>query len=65
MCDCEFTPDPNDPDEDGTPGNEPWHYRRQCPACGQWWWALHCPHDGAQNPCPHCGVTPITATLLP
>jgi hypothetical protein len=51
-CDCEFTPDPDEPDEESV------HYRRTCPACGEKWWGLHCPHDGYQNPCPHCGVIP-------
>lgn len=55
-CDCEFTPDPDDPEE-STPETA-WHYRRTCPSCGVTWWALHCPHDGIQNPCPECGVTP-------
>lgn len=51
MCDCEFTPDPNDPDDD-------WHFLRTCRSCGGSWFALHCPHDGHQRPCPNCGVRP-------
>lgn len=52
-CECEFTPDPNDPDDD-------WHFLRRCLHCGETWWGLHCPHDGYQNPCPKCGVRPTT-----
>jgi hypothetical protein len=51
VCDCEFDTDPGDPEDD-------WHFHRTCPNCGEKWWALHCPHDGAQNPCPHCKVRP-------
>jgi hypothetical protein len=58
VCDCECDADPNDPDEDGTEGNEPWHYLRSCGACGHQWYGLHCPHDGYQNPCPECGTRP-------
>lgn len=57
VCDCKFTPDPNDPDDE-------WHYRRTCPNCGfDDWWTLHCEHDGYQNRCPECRVrpTPIAA----
>jgi hypothetical protein len=50
-CDCEFDPDPTDPDDD-------WHYRRTCQFCGRHWYGLHCPHDLIQNPCAHCGETP-------
>jgi hypothetical protein len=50
MCDCEFDDDPEDPDS--------FHFRRTCIRCGHRWWGLHCPHDGSQNPCPSCGVTP-------
>lgn len=52
MCNCEFDPDPAEPDEPS------WHFLRTCPSCGKTWWGLHCPHDGRQNPCMHCGVTP-------
>jgi hypothetical protein len=55
-CDCEFDPDPSDPEEDTL--EKSWHYRRTCPACGGVWFGLHCPHDGVQKPCPHCGVAP-------
>ena len=48
-CDCEPTPDPLDPEDDGT------QYARICPVTGKPWWSLHCEHDGHQNPCPHCG----------
>ncbi len=47
-CDCELTVDPEDPDDD-------WHFDRVCQKCGRSWRALHCPHDRAQFPCPHCG----------
>jgi hypothetical protein len=47
-CDCGF--DFQEPD-----GEESWHYKRTCGLCGFEWGALHCPHDGAQNPCPDCG----------
>ena len=50
-CECEFDLDPNDIEDD-------WHYRRTCPSCSVVWWALHCPHDGWQNPCPSCGQCP-------
>jgi predicted RNA-binding Zn-ribbon protein involved in translation (DUF1610 family) len=50
-CDCELSVDPDDPSDD-------WHYLRACPSCGREWRALHCPHDGVQTPCPHCGVRP-------
>jgi hypothetical protein len=53
-CDCEFTPDPDDPDDD-------FHFRRVCEFCGGVWWSLHCPHDGRQNPCPRCKRTPTPA----
>lgn len=47
-CACELDfPEPD--------GEESWHYARTCPGCGTEWGALHCPHDGAQNPCPGCG----------
>ena len=49
-CDCEF-----DPYEDGDTTEESWHHKRTCRACGTVWWAVHCPHDAAQNPCPACG----------
>lgn len=55
VCECEF--DPSFADEDG---GESWHYKRSCTRCGMTWAALHCPHDGIQNPCPHCGVLPMT-----
>lgn len=43
------------------PGPEldfPYLYRRVCKHCGTEWGGCHCPHDGAQNPCPGCGVRP-------
>jgi hypothetical protein len=52
MCDCEFAPYDDEPDEPS------WHFKRVCVACGQSWYGLHCPHDGYQNPCPHCGTRP-------
>lgn len=30
-------------------------FPRTCALCGCFWWALHCEHDGVQNPCPDCG----------
>lgn len=55
---CEF----NYPEPDG---EDSWHYTRTCTHCGQTWGALHCMHDGAQNPCPHCGHVPAgTSTPL-
>jgi hypothetical protein len=58
MCDCEFDPEFDQDDPDGS-----WHYRRTCEHCGRVWEGLHCPHDGHQNPCPSCGIrpTPISA----
>ena len=56
MCNCEFTPYPED---DSDFGEESWHYLRKCLWCGNEWWGLHCPHDGAQNPCPSCHRYPI------
>ena len=35
-----------------------WHFKRTCEYCGYIWHALHCPHDGYQNPCPECGKRP-------
>lgn len=35
-----------------------WHYKRICKNCGKEWDGLHCPHDGYQNACPHCGYIP-------
>jgi len=32
--------------------------QRTCLGCGYNWWGLHCPHDGYQNPCPNCKLTP-------
>lgn len=56
-CDCE-------PDA-GDEGYEPTHFTRTCAACGFQWEALHCPHDGVQNPCPGCGwVAPGARTPL-
>ena len=56
VCDCEFTPYPDDdPDRD----EESWHFLRKCQKCGWEWYGLHCPHDGYQNPCPNCGQSPI------
>ena len=54
-CECEF--DPRYDEDDGGPG-EAWHFHRVCPSCGCEWAALHCPHDGYQNPCPRCGLLP-------
>jgi hypothetical protein len=54
-CECEFDPYPPE-DEDA--GEESWHFRRTCTNCGGSWFGLHCPYDGHQNPCPHCGVNP-------
>jgi hypothetical protein len=56
VCDCEF-----DPYEDGEADEESWHFKRTCAYCGTVWWGLHCPHDGAQNPCPGCKKRPMTA----
>ena len=53
-CGCEFVKKYEDDDS----GEVPWHYKRVCKACGKWWYGLHCPHDGYQNPCPHCGARP-------
>ena len=55
-CDCEYDVDPDDPNENAP--TTAWHYHRACRACGGQWWGVHCPHDGSQTPCPHCGVTP-------
>lgn len=52
MCECEF--DPRYADD----GEESWHFHRICLHCGYTWAALHCPHDGYQNPCMGCGVRP-------
>lgn len=57
---CEFWADPFETDPVGAV--EPWHYLRVCLFCGGHWWGLHCPHDGHQNPCPHCDTRPITRT---
>ena len=46
-CDCEFTPDPLEPDEPAL------YYARTCTHCGAAWFSLHCPHDGVQRPCPN------------
>jgi hypothetical protein len=54
MCDCEFTPDPDDMED----GEKSWYYLRCCSSCRETWFGLHCRHDGVQNPCPHCGVRP-------
>lgn len=51
-CDCEFTPDPEDPDEDTI--EKAWHYLRRCARCGCVFWSLHCLHDGVQSRCPDC-----------
>lgn len=53
MCECKF--DPYIP-----PDEESCHYYRTCEYCGESWWGLHCPHDGYQNPCPHCKKRPTT-----
>lgn len=47
-CRCEF----DVPEDDG---EESYLYARTCRMCGCEWAALHCEHDGAQNPCPNCG----------
>lgn len=52
MCECEFDPEYGDSDGPST------HYHRVCEYCGESWAGLHCPHDGYQNPCPHCGERP-------
>lgn len=54
-CECQFTPDPDDPNavEYGS-----WHYLRRCEHCRGTWWGLHCPHDLKQNPCINCGQRP-------
>lgn len=55
-CDLEADPLTDDPwDLDN-----PWHHLRVCLHCGGYWWGLHCPHDGRQNPCAHCGERPAT-----
>lgn len=46
-CECELDfPEPD--------GEESWHFTRTCRLCGSVWGALHCEHDGAQNPSPCC-----------
>lgn len=57
MCDCEFDTDPEDEDVDQL-DYEPWQYLRTCENCGDYWYGLHCPHDGVQNPCPGCMARP-------
>ena len=52
-CDCEFEGDSDDPDDEAH-----WHFLRTCKHCGGTWYALHCKHDGYQNPCAVCGVRP-------
>ena len=42
----------------GNMSEDNWHFRRTCLFCGRQWRGLHCPHDGYQNPCPHCGKRP-------
>lgn len=37
-----------------------YRFRRTWTFCGKNWWAVHCPHDGIQNPCPSCEKRPIT-----
>ena len=59
-CNCEFVAKYED--DDGDNCHEPWHYKRTCSSCGKWWYGLHCPHDGYQNPCPHCGTRPATVS---
>jgi hypothetical protein len=51
LCGCEFAVNPDDLDDD-------WHFLRTCRHCGGEWFGLHCPHDGHQNPCAHCGIRP-------
>jgi len=48
---CLFTPDPTKEDPE-----DQFHYLRRCSACQQTTWSLHCPHDGHQNSCGHCGT---------
>lgn len=39
--------------------DEHYHHQIVCQFCGATWWALHCPHDKYQNPCPDCDVPPV------
>ena len=57
-CDCAFTPYPDQ-------AVASWHYLRRCHACQQTWYALHCPHDAQQNPCPHCDAPGFTFARSP
>lgn len=57
-CECEF-----DPYDDGDT-EESYHYKRTCEHCGFAWYALHCAHDGFQNPCPGCDVKPASGYEL-
>jgi hypothetical protein len=52
VCDCEFTHDPDEPEEESV------DYLRECLRCSSRWYSLHCPHDGHQDACPRCGVVP-------
>lgn len=62
-CHCPFTPFFWGSDDPPTMiamdlTEDSWHHLRECQACGKWWWGLHCPHDGYQNPCPDCKTVP-------
>lgn len=57
-CKCEFDPYEQGEDEDSV------HYKRICEFCVGSWYGLHCPHDGAQNPCPYCERRPIAVPEL-
>lgn len=58
-CECEC-----EPDVDGFDTGEPTHFTRRCVHCGYEWQALHCPHDGHQNPCPDCERRPETVRCV-
>ena len=51
---CEFDNDPDDDAEDGTPGNESFHYKRLCPYCNATFWSLHCCHELSAVYCHAC-----------
>ena len=60
MCECEFDPYDDSAGSVVDMSEESWHFKRMCLSCGKVWWGLHCPHDGYQNPCPHCGMRPVS-----
>lgn len=60
-CNCEFTEYDKD---DFEYGEESWHYLRTCLYCKKEWYALHCEHDGIQNPCPKCDKVPLIKAIL-